>query len=95
MYTLIGVLPAFYERRRSVVAASAAAIALGVALEYVQWFTGWRNFEYGDMLASAAGVLIGVTLGLLVRAGLLRKHESQDRFARDRLVADARRLKLP
>jgi VanZ family protein len=34
-------------------------VALGVALEYVQGWTGWREFSYGDMAADATGVALG------------------------------------
>ena len=39
-----------------------AFIALGVALEFVQGMTGYRNFDYGDMLANALGVGFGYWL---------------------------------
>lgn len=34
-------------------------VALGIALEYVQGWTGWRDFSYADMAADAAGVALG------------------------------------
>ena len=34
-------------------------IALGVALEFVQRWTGYRSFEVADMAADAAGVAVG------------------------------------
>ena len=34
-------------------------VALGVALEYVQGWTGWREFSYADMAADATGVAFG------------------------------------
>lgn len=43
------------QRRR----VAAALIALGIALEYVQGWTGWRSFDYFDMLADAFGVALG------------------------------------
>src|SRR5450631_660508 len=48
-----------------------ALVGLGIALEYVQGWTGWRTFDYFDMLADAVGVAIGwvlaaVTPNLLV-----------------------------
>ncbi len=36
-----------------------AFIALAVGLEFVQRYIGYRTFEIFDMLASAAGVLVG------------------------------------
>ena len=38
---------------------AAALIALGIAIEFVQGWTGWRAFEYADMVADIAGVLLG------------------------------------
>ncbi|HEY6989960.1 MAG TPA: hypothetical protein VH369_16310 [Bryobacteraceae bacterium] len=98
MYAAIAVLPVIYERRRIIILVSAGAVALGVVLEYVQRFTGWRDFEYGDMVASAAGVCVGLIAGIFLRVVLRwfsRKHEAQDRFTRDGLAAQARGLKLP
>ena len=34
-------------------------ITLGISLEYVQGWTGWRRFDYYDMLANTAGVTAG------------------------------------
>jgi VanZ family protein len=44
-------------RTRAVIAG--LLIALGIALEYVQGWTGWREFSYADMTADAAGVALG------------------------------------
>lgn len=38
---------------------AAGLIALGIAIEYVQGWTGWRTFDYFDMLADAIGVVCG------------------------------------
>ena len=38
-------------------------IALGIALEYLQGWSGYRDFEYLDMMADAAGVTFGWLLG--------------------------------
>ena len=38
---------------------AAALLALGVAIEYVQGWTGWRSFDYYDMLADAVGIALG------------------------------------
>ena len=37
----------------------AGLVALGIALEYVQGWTGWRSFDPIDMLANTAGVALG------------------------------------
>ena len=41
-----------------------ALIALGIAIEYVQGWTGWRTFDYFDMLADVIGVAIGWLLAV-------------------------------
>ncbi|TCO81377.1 hypothetical protein EV699_1087 [Plasticicumulans lactativorans] len=37
-------------------------VALGVALEFLQGWSGWRTFDTADMLANACGVLAGLVL---------------------------------
>jgi VanZ family protein len=53
---------------------AAGLMALGVAIEYVQGWTGWRTFDSMDMIADAAGVILGgmmaaLTPNLLVLVG--------------------------
>jgi VanZ family protein len=38
----------------------AALVALGIALEFVQRWTGYRSLDVWDMAADAAGVLLGL-----------------------------------
>ncbi len=38
---------------------AAGLLALGIAIEYVQGWTGWRSFDYFDMLADASGIALG------------------------------------
>jgi VanZ family protein len=47
-------------------------VGLGITLEYLQGWLGYRQFDYADMLANGLGVLIGLLvastpLGLLVK----------------------------
>ena len=44
---------------RSRLRLAAGLMMLGVAIEYVQGWTGWRSFDYHDMLADLAGVSFG------------------------------------
>lgn len=44
-------------RSRAVVIAS--LVVMGVGLEYVQGWTGYRSFDVMDMLADSVGVLLG------------------------------------
>ena len=46
--------------RRSVLAIG--FVALGIALEFVQGWTGYRTFEVADMAADALGVAVGWAL---------------------------------
>lgn len=48
-----------------------AFIGLGVLLEFLQGLTGYRMFDYADMLANGLGVLAGWLLGRTWLAGLL------------------------
>src|SRR5262245_8260594 len=43
-------------------ALAAAFCALGIGLEYLQGMTGFRGFEYSDMLLNSGGVAIGLAL---------------------------------
>jgi VanZ family protein len=70
MYAVLAFLPAIYERRSVVITAAAGAIALGVALEFVQLLSGWRQFEIGDMVADAIGVCLGLAFGVAARTRL-------------------------
>ena len=47
------------SRRRSL---AAAFVAMGIALEFVQGWTGYRTFDVADMLANTVGVAVGWTL---------------------------------
>ncbi len=48
-----------YRQRKSRLVLAMALLAMGIAIEYLQRETGYRLFEYGDMLANAIGVLLG------------------------------------
>ena len=48
-----------YPRAAVRIAYAALWIAMGVAIEYLQRWTGYRMFDVADMLANALGVLIG------------------------------------
>jgi VanZ family protein len=66
-YAALAFFPALHERRRFVLGAALGAIALGIALEFAQRMTGWRDFEIGDMIADAIGVCAGLVIGAAVR----------------------------
>jgi VanZ family protein len=57
-----------YREARTAVILAAGLLALGVGLEYVQSYTGYRTFERADMMADA----VGIALGWLVVFGFRR-----------------------
>lgn len=48
-----------------------ALILLGISVEFAQGFTGYRAFEYADMLANTTGVIIGWILAATPLASIL------------------------
>ena len=51
---------------------AAGFIAMGVALEFLQGWLGYRSFELYDMLANSAGVLLGWGSALLFKKPIFR-----------------------
>lgn len=66
-YAALAFLPALHERTRFIIAAGLGAILLGILLEFVQRYTGWRDYEVADMVADALGVVAGLAIGLAAR----------------------------
>ncbi|HEX7455747.1 MAG TPA: VanZ family protein [Gallionella sp.] len=54
-----------------------ALVGMGVGLEYVQGWTGYRSFDVMDMLADSVGVLLGWILVLTPLGRLLAYVESR------------------
>lgn len=48
-----------YVRQPARALVAGLLLALGIGLEYIQGWTGWREFSYADMCADAAGVGLG------------------------------------
>lgn len=65
-----------YPSVRSRVVVVTALVGLGVGLEYVQGWTGYRTFDVQDMLADGIGVLLG---WLLAHTPLGRLHRYIER----------------
>jgi VanZ family protein len=59
-----------YAARRARLAYALGFVALGVALEFVQGWLGYRDFELADMLADTAGVAFGWGTALIVPTAL-------------------------
>ena len=64
-----------YAAARMRLAHAVAFVALGVAIEFAQRATGYRTFEYLDMLADALGVALGWTIAQLTGGETLRRAE--------------------
>jgi VanZ family protein len=48
-----------YEARRARMAIAGGLVLLGVTLEFLQGYSGYRSFELADMAANASGVVLG------------------------------------
>lgn len=48
-----------YRQLKSRLVLAMALLAMGISIEYLQRETGYRLFEYADMLANASGVVVG------------------------------------
>lgn len=48
-----------YRQRNPRILLALLLVAMGIAIEYLQGETGYRTFEFADMLANAAGVMVG------------------------------------
>jgi VanZ family protein len=64
-------------QRLSRVRLAVMLIMMGVAIEYLQRLTGYRTFDYADMLANAAGVMVG---WLLAAAGIVNVYKYIERY---------------
>jgi VanZ family protein len=53
-----------YLLARSRMIALASLIGFGIALEFVQGWTGYRHFDVWDMVANSIGVMLGFLLAL-------------------------------
>lgn len=58
-----------YQRGAPRLLTAGLLVTLGVGIEYLQRMTMYRAFDYADMLANAAGVLLGL---ILISIGLGR-----------------------
>ena len=55
-----------YVERKARLGYAAGFVAMGVALEFIQGWTGYRDFELYDMLADGVGVALGWAAALLL-----------------------------
>jgi VanZ family protein len=62
-----------YAKHDTRIAYAALWIAMGIALEFAQRQTGYRNFEVFDMIANAIGVLTGWAISFAIPVGLAQK----------------------
>ena len=55
-----------YSERKARLGYAAGFVAMGVALEFIQGWTGYRDFELYDMLADGVGVALGWAAALIL-----------------------------
>jgi VanZ family protein len=67
-----------YRGRRSRLLIGAALAILGIGLEFLQGYTGYRNFERADMLADGVGIALGWLVGPPRTLNLLTRIEKSD-----------------
>jgi VanZ family protein len=65
---LMSVFCLSYDQWRTRLGYAAGFIAMGIALEFLQGLTDYRTFDPLDMLANAAGVLLGLGAAALLRS---------------------------
>jgi len=55
-----------YRSARTRLVYAIGFIAMGIGIEYIQRWTGYRSFEVYDMVADALGVVLGWAVALVV-----------------------------
>jgi VanZ family protein len=55
---------------------AAAFVAMGILIEFVQRWTGWRTFEVADMIADAIGVALGWCIACTSAGSALARFEN-------------------
>ena len=55
---------------------AAAFVTMGIVIEFVQGWTGWRTFEVADMVADAIGVALGWSIACTPAGSILARFES-------------------
>ncbi|MCW8918813.1 MAG: VanZ family protein [Gammaproteobacteria bacterium] len=73
---LMGWFVQLYQRRGMLLLHALFFVVLGVALEFLQGYTG-RYFEYADMAANTGGVALGLALAFTPWQSLLLRWESR------------------
>jgi VanZ family protein len=66
-YFMLMSLPTLHERRLATPLLAVGLVSLGVLLEFAELLVPGRSCELGDMLANAAGVLVGLAAGAWLR----------------------------
>lgn len=61
-------------RMRTII--SVSFVCMGISLEFLQGWSGVRMFEYWDMVANTAGVVLGGVMAMFVRKNFLSILES-------------------
>jgi VanZ family protein len=69
-YSVLAFLPAVHERRNFVILSALGTVALGIGLEFGQFYSSGRSFEIADMVADALGVSLGLIIGVPARSSV-------------------------
>jgi VanZ family protein len=66
LYLIAALLFSLLHQKRAALLHCLGLVALGIALEFVQRWLGYRSFEVADMVADAVGVAAGYGLARFV-----------------------------
>ncbi|HEY2336215.1 MAG TPA: VanZ family protein [Burkholderiales bacterium] len=66
LYLVAALLFSIFRKRSAAALHCLGLVALGIALEFVQRWLGYRSFEVADMVADAIGVAAGYGLAQLI-----------------------------
>ena len=75
-YAVPAFLPVVHESVSRALRMVGFALALGIALEFLQKLTPSRSFEVADMAADVAGLAAGAFVGVVLRSFLLHRRRA-------------------
>ena len=63
-FVLMGWFTQIYQQKKRVLILAVGFVLMGILIEILQGFSGYRQFDYYDMLANSSGVLLGWLLSM-------------------------------
>ncbi len=63
-FVLMGWFTQIYQQKKRVLILAIGFVLMGILIEILQGFSGYRQFDYYDMLANSSGVLLGWLLSM-------------------------------